>query len=911
MADNEVAYGITVIADEATEQLDLLADSVDNASGNFSDLAEEAESSMERLSDAAESGSSSVDSLASSAAKGGGGLRQISAVVSMFSPALGKMVAGISKAIMAVKGLSAVMSVLNKKMIILTAVIAAVGVAYSLLNGDTEEQKAAAEEAARAEERLKTAMDNLVVSTENLARARNMLRRANGSVAQSTEDLKNEIKLLTINDENSRKELERQINRKKQLRRFTDQLAAAKQTEAEASKANTENLKAEKAVQEERLKTLEKQAKQELKRKTVKVSGDTGFAPARFESQPGQLSDATAKAFLQAKQNVKDLDAAILKSSHTTQKLLTQSKDLEAGNFKQNQQAEEYNRLLKSRDALLKRRKRLDEAARKNEAANNTRRTKAQNRSNEITANAQERERNRLAAINKLLSIRTSIEQVNKSIALNALAINDKARTAEEKLLQQEIKINELMAKRLKGKEREAALANIERMQSALDEKSKLRQNEQRDAALQKDKDLVAQQKKNKEEAEKQLDILKKNKATTEEITAANKQLQRATDGVTNALQTQADNIKRYDAGVSAQRQTNTREEILTNEERTAEQIKSIEGLDNALKSLNAEYAASTKVNPYAQLDNSLDDIRSQIKSIRKEGVIPDVETQLKKLEEGLKAFESQARTEIKATVVVDKIQGALDILNDSLRALGDPAGMVSGVATGIGAALGGPAGAALGQTFGSLVQGLSALGEKDPAELEAEMMQFTQAFIKGLQVLPKILIKLLPKLITGLSIAIISAIPILLVELVKAIGEILTGAFDALSLKDGEGFFEYIGRQITQIFDFWANFLFGGSDEGMRSGGSARPLSGRSGMRMTRGTGLALLHPNEFVVPQSGMAPQAVTRTLDSIGSGSNATNININSIVTERSAIDELVNRIEQRYQLFGQSRSTLFAG
>ena len=241
MADNEVAYGITVIADEATEQLDLLADSVDNASGNFSDLADEAESSMERLSDAADQGSSSVDGLANSAQQGGRGLGQISRVVSMFSPALGKMVAGLGAAITAVKGLSTVVSVLNKKMIILTAVIAAVGVAYSLLNGDTEEQKAAAEEAAAAEERLKTAMDNLVISTENLARARAMLRRANGSVAQSTEELRNEIRILTTDDENSRKELERQINRKKQLKRFTDQLAAAKQTEAEASKANTEN----------------------------------------------------------------------------------------------------------------------------------------------------------------------------------------------------------------------------------------------------------------------------------------------------------------------------------------------------------------------------------------------------------------------------------------------------------------------------------------------------------------------------------------------------------------------------------------------------------------------------------------------------------------------------------------------
>jgi hypothetical protein len=78
----------------------------------------------------------------------------------------------------------------------------------------------------------------------------------------------------------------------------------------------------------------------------------------------------------------------------------------------------------------------------------------------------------------------------------------------------------------------------------------------------------------------------------------------------------------------------------------------------------------------------------------------------------------------------------------------------------------------------------------------------------------------------------------------------------------------------------------------------------------MTKGTGLAMLHPNEFVVPQSGMMPQAVNRTLDSM-SNQTGTQININSMITERSAVDELVRRIENRYQLFGQSRSTLFAG
>ena len=92
------------------------------------------------------------------------------------------------------------------------------------------------------------------------------------------------------------------------------------------------------------------------------------------------------------------------------------------------------------------------------------------------------------------------------------------------------------------------------------------------------------------------------------------------------------------------------------------------------------------------------------------------------------------------------------------------------------------------------------------------------------------------------------------------------------------------------------------------RSGG--RIPSGRQGLRMTQGTGMALLHPNEYVVPQSGMKPQAVERTLDQINAGQQGTTININSVVTERNAIDELVRMIERRYQSFGTSKSTLFA-
>ena len=96
------------------------------------------------------------------------------------------------------------------------------------------------------------------------------------------------------------------------------------------------------------------------------------------------------------------------------------------------------------------------------------------------------------------------------------------------------------------------------------------------------------------------------------------------------------------------------------------------------------------------------------------------------------------------------------------------------------------------------------------------------------------------------------------------------------------------------------------------RSGG--RIPSGRNGLKFTSGTfggaGLAMLHPNEYVVPSSGQRPQAIDRQLQSMN-GSGGMSITINSMMTEYSAVDSLVKKIEQRFTTFGGSTSNLFAG
>ena len=72
---------------------------------------------------------------------------------------------------------------------------------------------------------------------------------------------------------------------------------------------------------------------------------------------------------------------------------------------------------------------------------------------------------------------------------------------------------------------------------------------------------------------------------------------------------------------------------------------------------------------------------------------------------------------------------------------------------------------------------------------------------------------------------------------------------------------------------------------------------------------GLAMLHRNEYVVPESGARPQAVERIMNQQNGGGMV--ININADVVDRDAVETLVRKIEQRFQSFGQFQSTLFAG
>lgn len=210
----------------------------------------------------------------------------------------------------------------------------------------------------------------------------------------------------------------------------------------------------------------------------------------------------------------------------------------------------------------------------------------------------------------------------------------------------------------------------------------------------------------------------------------------------------------------------------------------------------------------------------------------------------------------------------------------------------------------------------------------------------QGLQFLPEVLVKTLPKVLVIFADAIIFGLAKAIAEIVNGLINVLNrlftrqgrqearaarregaqGRFDEFmnrlstlgdiafegsrSRKDQENIFTKGADRIISIFQRIG--AFGSSVfEGMRSGG--RIPSARSGLNFTgNNAGLHLLHKNEFVVPESGQAPQSVQRAMSGMGG---SVNIVINSQVVEQNAIDHLVRQIEKRFSTFGQSTSPLF--
>lgn len=273
--------------------------------------------------------------------------------------------------------------------------------------------------------------------------------------------------------------------------------------------------------------------------------------------------------------------------------------------------------------------------------------------------------------------------------------------------------------------------------------------------------------------------------------------------------------------------------------------------------------------------------------------------------EEAIKAVKERAEREKRAEKQKGVV-GALGVAQTALGAASDPTALIGAVAGAFGP---------IGSAVGGIVQGLADLGQKDPEQVKEEFRATFEGIAQGIKVLVPLLIETLPPLLFDAALAIIDAILGIPQQLMMIIGKGLTQAFKAIGgiFGDPLAFFasigEAIGNSIKRLFDFFtAPFTesFGGS---MMGGG--RMLSGQGGLRFTGGDGLAMLHQGEMVVPRSGQISSSVARDVESARGGSGSVNITINSIITERSAIDSLVEKIEERYGSFGQSTNPLFGG
>ena len=272
-------------------------------------------------------------------------------------------------------------------------------------------------------------------------------------------------------------------------------------------------------------------------------------------------------------------------------------------------------------------------------------------------------------------------------------------------------------------------------------------------------------------------------------------------------------------------------------------------------------------------------------------------------------------------------VGGAVGALS-SPQALADFAGGLAGpIGSAVSGVLGGLAG--LGDVSGIEEDRLQKVMEETGKSRDEAMRQiliddksaefeiFFEAIVRGLTLLPPILLKTLPKVLLPAALSIVDAIIMLPFQIAgligtmiadgaKMIGEFIKDLSPMAVLKKlFSGIMGAINDFVKAVFGL--DMGFGG--ESFMSGG--RFLSAQGGLRFTGASqGLAMLHSGEMVVPRSGQMSSSVARDVEVQAAGGGVT-ININSAITERSAIDSLVRKIEQRFGGFGQSTSPLFGG
>ena len=266
---------------------------------------------------------------------------------------------------------------------------------------------------------------------------------------------------------------------------------------------------------------------------------------------------------------------------------------------------------------------------------------------------------------------------------------------------------------------------------------------------------------------------------------------------------------------------------------------------------------------------------------------------------------QDSARQDVADRKSRDDLKIVLMKVGSILGSLADPSSFIGAV----GNVIGGP----FAPVISSILTGLSALGQKDPAELKAEFEATFQGIAKGLNVAIPLIFEMLPPILFQAAGMIIDAIIQLPFQIIAGIASGFRDAITGLIKFFEGGFFEGLGNFFSTLFENLMGLITSPFEAAFGGGflGGGRMLSGQGGLRFTgKDQGLALLHPGETVVPRSGQVSSTVAQDIQAQTGGGSIV-ININSAITERSAIDALVRKIEDRFGSFGQSTSPLFGG
>lgn len=300
-------------------------------------------------------------------------------------------------------------------------------------------------------------------------------------------------------------------------------------------------------------------------------------------------------------------------------------------------------------------------------------------------------------------------------------------------------------------------------------------------------------------------------------------------------------------------------------------------------------------------------------------GIYREAEKQMQKIREEHEKVNNQLTQQIKQQKELGQLRGEQisGVITGATSLASDPIGaslnlaaqniepiMAAGGASTAATAAAGPIAMAVVEAIGAL----GALGAKTPQQIQEEALAMTDAIIVGLEILPTILLRVLPPVLGRFMFEFqlaLMKLPFLFIdaaiagaaELFKEVQKFFT---------DGSFREAVIGNPVEDVM----NFLKAVVDPNVDAfAGGGRMVSAQGGIRFTGSqNGLAMLHKGEFVVPQSGQRPQQVDRALKEQSGGGGIT-INLTGTLIERNAIDELVRRLERRFGSFGQGQTSLF--